>query len=106
MGHISKNKYDNILSGIIVSILAPIIFYFLVYHKDLRYIRVIDNDLTINLMKYFLPIIIKSCLFADALVFFVFIWLNMNKAAKGVFFVSATALIALVLQKFAPVLFT
>lgn len=85
MGYSIKKKLDSLWFGILLGIIVPTIVYFLSYHQQLKaFIRISE---TVNNLHVGLPMfmkIAKICLISDAAVFFLFYWLKLDKAAKGV----------------------
>ncbi|MCG8701193.1 MAG: hypothetical protein MI922_24275 [Bacteroidales bacterium] len=107
MGSISKKKLDTVATGIIIGFVAPLIVFLISYNEKVQVLIKIDqvlgnSELNFNYLSRILPSIIKVCLFSNALVFFIFFWLHMNKSAKGILIFSAIALVLLVAFRYLP----
>lgn len=78
-----KSKFNNTFSGLFLGILVPVITFFILYY-------ILSGDLTLN--DYLKRLIdrniqghfISISVIPNLLVFFIFIWLNTMKAARGV----------------------
>ena len=85
MEHKIKKKIDTLVVGIIVGIIVPTIIYFLSYHQEvMAFIRLSQTVSGINAGLPMFMKVAKLCLISDAAVFFLFYWLKLDKAAKGV----------------------
>lgn len=105
MGFRIKDKLNTVFIGFATAILFPYVFFLMVYRTEYRILSQLQGQLLEGLLKSFIPSMIKSCLFANALLFFIFIWLNMNNAAKGVLIFSALAVVGLFGYSYIPKIF-
>ena len=94
-----KGKFDNQIVGFICGMIGPLIGGFLYYlmlfrHLALQeYIQMMINSDSVA------PIISISAVF-NLLVFFVFIWLKMDRSARGVILATFMYVLAVVLIKY------
>ena len=92
MGYQIKKKADNLVVGIVVGIIVPTIIYFLSYHQEVKaFIRLSETVKGINIGLPMFMKVAKLCLISDAAVFFLFYWLKLDKAAKGVLIFAAVS---------------
>ena len=90
-------KLDNIWFGVVLGICAPIITLIIVYFSSF-------DDYTIKQFFHFLTTmhiltkLLSLCALSNLGVFFVFIWLNLMKGARGVLL--STMLVALIICSF------
>jgi hypothetical protein len=83
MKYLEKPKYDSILLGTIIGLLAPVIVfltYYLIVFKGMNFsafYRYLSSG------EIFLPVI-SLCNVPNLLIFFIFIWTKRDKSARGV----------------------
>lgn len=83
MKHSGKDKYDSVLFGTILGFLTPTVAFFIYYFIRYwgmyfpAYIHYLYEGETL------VPII-SLCTVPNLLVFFIFIWTNRDKSARGV----------------------
>jgi len=83
MKYLGKQKYDSIVLGTVLGLLAPMtvfIIYYLVGYRGMRLFSFI-HYLTVG--EIFLPIL-SLCVTINLLIFFIFIWTKRDKSARGV----------------------
>jgi hypothetical protein len=84
MKYIGKAKYDSIILGTVIGIFAPlvvfVIYYLIMYHG--MNLNAFFHYLTTG--EIFIPVISLCCFCANLPLFFVFIWTNRDKSARGV----------------------
>lgn len=77
-------KYDNFWIGIITGIALPLLLYPLIRPLDPENFKFIENYQKIVLKM--LPMLLSRCVFPNALLFFLFLWGNFERTAKGVLY--------------------
>lgn len=96
-----KAKLDNILVGLLIGAVFPIIGIFLYYMFTYRY-----QTSFVGFLEYYsrfhilVPAISLSCYISNLPLFFGFIWLNMNKTARGVLFSTMAYTAWVIYEKF------
>ncbi len=92
----NKNIYDNLWTGLILGILLPIITIFVIWLFN-------SEGSLVNYLKGFYRLnsftgLISLSAIPNLLLFFVFIWTNKYRSARGVIF--ATLVVALIMLMF------
>lgn len=97
MGRGRRKKLDKLSAGILVGISAPLAIFLVIY--AIRYSDVPLGDYLVQLWKLHITFkILSLCGFANLLIFFLYLKLQMEKAAKGV--IMATLVYALLFLLF------
>ncbi len=82
-----KARLDNILVGILIGLVFPIFGMFFYYMFTYRYQTSFTGFLDyFNRIHVVVAAMSLSCYITNLPLFFGFIWLNMNKTARGVLF--------------------
>jgi hypothetical protein len=83
MKYLGKPKYDSILLGTLLGLFAPLVvflgYYLIAYHG--MYLPAFFHYLSNG--EIFIPVI-SLCATINLLIFFIFIWTNRDKSARGV----------------------
>ncbi len=81
MSKFNLKKFDHILIGIVIGLIIPIaaMHIILSYYSNFTLEFLIDNPMFSTILDD-----LKGCLFINLGVFFLFYWLKMDKAARGV----------------------
>ena len=90
-------KFDTLLSGLILGVIMPfLLYYFFIMPKMNHYAFI--GPLYGQFLLKMLPIFLSRCIFPNALLFFLLLWLNQTNAAKGVLISTAflTAILLIV----------
>jgi hypothetical protein len=96
-----KTKLDNIIFGLVLGALFPIIGMFLYYMFTYRYQTSFTGFLDyFSRMRIVVAAISLSCYISNLPLFFGFIWLNMNKTARGVLFATMGYTAWVIYEKF------
>lgn len=83
MGRGRRKKLDKLSAGILIGISAPLTIFLIIY--AIRYSDVPLNEYLVQLWKLNITFkILSLCGFANLLIFFAYLKLQMEKAAKGV----------------------
>lgn len=84
MGFIEKlRRKDNFWIGFVLGIALPLALYPIIRPLDPQNFDFIAKEYQISLINL-LPMLLSRCIFPNALIFFLFIWGNFNKTAKGI----------------------
>jgi hypothetical protein len=78
-----KNRFDHILIGLSLGIVAPLIVLYAFYLKVFYYITFSHFIVKMSYLGLQTKII-SLCVIANLLVFFIFIWTNKYKSANGI----------------------
>ena len=84
MKYLPKAKYDSIILGTVLGLLAPmlclVIYYLIAYHgmNFGAFFHYLTNG------EIFIPVISLCCFASNLLLFFIFIWTKRDKSARGV----------------------
>jgi hypothetical protein len=78
-----KAQTNNLVLGIFLGLIAPTIVYFIIYLTGFKNISFVDFFYLLN-EKNVLTKILSLCGLANLLVFFIFIWTNRLRSARGV----------------------
>lgn len=96
-----KAKLDNILVGLLIGIIFPIIgmflYYSFTYSSQTSFTGFLDYFSRIHIV---VAAISLSCYISNLPLFFGFIWLNMNKTARGVLFATMGYTAWVIYEKF------
>jgi hypothetical protein len=79
-----NKKLNSLVSGILIGLIVPVLFYMIFYYTKFKNLDFISYYKTIYLGRL-LPLLISRCVLPNLLLFFIFNWLNWQKAAKGIF---------------------
>jgi hypothetical protein len=92
-----QKKFNTLFTGIVIGTLLPIIFYYIFVMPTMRKYQFIADQYGEFMVKM-LPIFLSRCIFPNALIFFLLLWLNQAKAAKGLLITTAvmTALLLII----------
>ena len=77
-------KINTIVSGVLIGLVIPILFYMVFYYAKFKNLDFISYYKQIYLGTL-LPLLISRCILPNLLLFFIFNWVNWEKAAKGIF---------------------
>jgi hypothetical protein len=80
-------KFDNLAAGIIVGIIVPALFYYFFVYPTIKHYSFLGS-LYVDLIVKMLPMFLSRCVFPNALLFFILLWTDMAKTAKGVLIVT------------------
>ena len=83
-------KYDHVAVGVIIGIILPTIFYYLLVHPRLAQYKFLGN-IYLDLVVKMLPMFLSRCIFPNAVLFFILLWTDMARAAKGMLIVTGIA---------------
>ncbi len=78
-----KAQTNNLVLGIFLGLIAPTIVYFIIYLSGFKNISFVDFFYLLNEKNVFTKIL-SLCGLANLLVFFIFIWTNRLRSARGV----------------------
>jgi len=78
-----KAQTNNLVLGIFLGLIAPTIVYFIIYLTGFKNISFVDFFYLLNEKNVFTKIL-SLCGLANLLVFFIFIWTNRLRSARGV----------------------
>jgi hypothetical protein len=92
-------KFDNHLTGILVGLLLPTALYLIFIMPKMHNFRFLDDYYTAVVIKS-LPLFLTRCIFPNALLFFILIWKNYLKIARGILISTAVLTAALVVINF------
>jgi hypothetical protein len=92
-------KLNNLFLGIFIGILIPVILYIVIVYPKMSHFKFLDSYYRQTMIKL-LPILLTRCIFPNAIVFFLLIWRNQLKIAKGILISTAVLTGALVLINF------
>lgn len=88
MGFLEKLKrFDNFWLGMAVGLLLPLALYPILRPMDPANFTFIAEDYRKTMLKL-IPMLLSRCIFPNALLFFILIWSNYEKAAKGVLYIT------------------
>jgi hypothetical protein len=100
MGFLEKlRKIDNFWIGLLLGLALPAILYPILRPLDPSNFSFIQTFGAIDIIKL-LPMLLSRCIFPNALLFFIFIWSEYDKAAKGVLYITIFLTGALMLIQF------
>lgn len=98
---VNRLKFLNKLSiGITLSVVLPTILYFIIVHGRFQQFNIEHVNYS-RIMMMIMPLLLSRCVFPNVILFFLFIWLRYDKAAKGVLIATAILSAALLILKFA-----
>ncbi len=92
-------KLNNLYAGIIVGVLLPTLIYILFVLPKMSHFEFMDEYYRKMIVKL-LPLFLTRCIFPNALLFFLLIWRNQLKIAKGILISTAVLTGALVIINF------
>lgn len=96
-----KQKLDNIFVGLILGAILPVIGLYCYYLFTYRYQTSFSGFLEYySRMKVVVAAMSLSCYITNLPMFFGFIWLNMNKASRGVLFATMGYTAWVIYEKF------
>jgi len=84
MKYLGKTKYDSIALGTVIGLFAPLLvfitYYLIIYHgmNMAAFLHYLTNG------EIFVPVLSLCCFASNLLIFFIFIWTNRDKSARGV----------------------
>lgn len=78
-------KYDRFWIGLIMGIGLPLILYPLLRPLDPENFAFISTEYKQAMLKL-IPMLLSRCVFPNALLFFIFIWSNFDRIAKGILY--------------------
>jgi hypothetical protein len=84
--HPALAKFNYIAIGIIAGIIFPVITFILVYHYNIRTDVTFDYFLTVMIQGKMVSKLLAICVVPNLAPFFIAIWLNLLKTARGVLF--------------------
>ena len=76
-------KINTLTWGIIIGIIVPAIFYFILVLPKMQHFEFIGKYYGVMVFKL-LPVFLGRCVFPNALIFFLLLWKDLALAAKGV----------------------
>lgn len=92
-------KLNNLVTGLIVGVVLPVILYFIFVMPKFSNFEFIDNYYS-KMMVKLLPLFLTRCIFPNALLFFLLIWRNQLKIAKGILISTAVLTGVLIIINF------
>ncbi len=96
-----QKRFDNIILGIVLGIVAPIfgmfIYYCFTYRYQTSFGGFIDYFKSVNL---FIATISLSCYISNLPLFFLFIWREHYNTARGILFATVAYTVWVMYQKF------
>ena len=92
-------KLNNVYLGMLIGVVIPSILYLIIVYPKMSHFQFMDSYYKQMLIK-FLPLFLTRCIFPNALVFFLLIWRNQLKIAKGILISTAVLTGILVLINF------
>ena len=92
-------KLNTILTGILMGIILPAIFYFWMVYPKMKHFTFIGEQYGLMVVK-FLPIFLSRCILPNAILFFVLLWFNQHNSAKGLLIVTAVITAILLILNF------
>ena len=92
-------KLNNLTVGIIVGVILPIILYLIFIMPKMSHFSFMDEYYRKMTIK-FLPLFLTRCIFPNAILFFLLIWRNQLKIAKGILISTAVLTGVLVVVNF------
>ena len=92
-------KLNNLILGLIIGIVLPAVFYFIFVVPKMSD-RIIFDLLDQHYKMKVVSLLLTRCVFPNALVFFLLIWKNQLKIAKGILISTAMLAGALVIINF------
>ncbi|MGD2036115.1 MAG: hypothetical protein PVF73_13710 [Bacteroidales bacterium] len=97
MEALNLKKLNTVPAGIVIGIIVPAIPYLLFIHSKVKALSVLKENYGSILMEI-LPLFLSRCIFPNALLFFLLIWMNQMQIAKGLLIITAilTAILLLV----------
>ncbi len=95
------SKFDSLLVGIITGLLVPLISFFIFYQVQLEPYARNEYLLEAIFKTAILGKILSLCIFPNLVPFFIFIWMNFMRAARGVLSITVFLAIASAVMKFA-----
>jgi len=81
-------KLDNHLTGILTGLFLPLIIYLIFIMPKMNHYRFMEDYYTTIIVKS-LPLFLSRCIFPNALLFFILIWRNYMKIARGILIITA-----------------
>jgi len=95
-----RNSVDNLILGILIGIIVPLILLFVIYENNLKsiYLSFITRKM---LYKEIFPAIFNWCVLPNILFFMIALSFNINKTAKGLLFITIVETIIIFVLKFA-----
>jgi hypothetical protein len=76
-------KLNTVFAGIIIGIIIPAALYFIFIMPKMSNYSVIGDIYFREMVIKFLPLFLSRCIFPNALLFFLLIWRNQIRIAKG-----------------------
>jgi hypothetical protein len=95
-----KNKFDNVLIGAIVGLCAPLLTLYIFYLIKYNYLTFSEFYHKILIENNIVTPSISLCVISNLFIFFIFIWSNLNRSARGVLMTSFVYLGYVVYQKY------
>ena len=92
-------KLNNLVVGLIIGVVLPAILYMLLVMPKMSHYEFIDEYYR-KMMVKLLPLFLTRCIFPNALLFFLLMWKNQLKIAKGILISTAVLTGILVLINF------
>jgi hypothetical protein len=92
-------KFDTLIAGIIVGIVLPAIFFYFFVYPSMKQYRFL-GELYIDMIVKMLPVFLSRCIFPNAILFFILLWAEMTRAAKGLLIVTGISTAILLLINF------
>ncbi len=92
-------KLNNLVVGLIIGVILPVILYMLLVMPKMSHYEFIDEYYR-KMMVKLLPLFLTRCIFPNALLFFLLMWKNQLKIAKGILISTAVLTGILVLINF------
>lgn len=97
----SKQKLDNILVGLLVGAVFPIIGLFAYYMFTYRYQTSFNGFIDyFSRLHVIVAVVSLACYLTNLPLFFGSIWLNMNKLARGILFSTMGYTMWVIYEKF------
>jgi hypothetical protein len=92
-------KFNTVLTGIIIGVILPsVLYYFFVIPTMHHYVFI--GHLYGEFVLKLLPVFLSRCIFPNALLFFLLLWADQEKVAKGILISSAVMTAVLLFVNF------
>ena len=85
-------RFDNFWIGLVLGLVVPLALYPLLRPLNPANFKFIQTAYKLTILKL-LPMLLSRCIFPNALLFFIFIWSDFERLAKGVLY-STVGLVA------------
>lgn len=93
--NLNLQKLNNLVVGILIGLITPTLFFYFLVLPDYSKFKFTGEHFN-KMMVILLPVLLSRCIFPNVLFFFLFLWRDYVKAAKGVL-ISTVALTAILI---------